>query len=242
MEEGTMKLLRAGISMGLLMAGTIAYALPSFQGHVLFEGGGYQSTQGEAQFIGINTLIGDQFNVSNRHDTNTIFGIGYLVDGYRNGRYSIDYGINAFYLAKTKVSGTITQELLFTNLAYSYYVSHLPVYLFAKGSIDTNYNNVAITIDAGLGPNFMETNLFTESSLDGITQPDNAFSGETTTTTLSGMLGIGIKFMVEKIPVEFGYRYFYLGEGSLKPSNNQILNNLNTGDTSAQALLLTFRI
>lgn len=229
-------------SIALLVASTATCAMPSFTGHFLFEGGGYQSTSGKAQFIGVNTLIGDQFNVTNRNDTNTIFGVGYLVDGYRTGRYSIDYGINAFYLAKTKVSGTITQELTFTNLSYNYYVSHLPVYLFAKGSINTNCNNLAVTIDAGVGPNFMNTNLYADSSLDGVTVPDNAFAGNNATTVFSAMLGIGVKFMVKQVPLEIGYRYFYLGEGSFKPVSDQVLNQLKTGNNTAQALLLTVSV
>lgn len=230
------------LTAALLVTSTATFSMPSFPGHFLLEGGGYQNTSGKAQFIGINTLIGDQFNVTNRNDTNTIFGVGYLVDGYQTGRYSIDYGINAFYLAKTKVSGTITQELTFTNLAYNYYVSHLPVYLFAKGSINTNCNHLAVTIDAGVGPNFMNTNLYADSSLDGVTVPDNAFAGNNATAVFSAMLGVGVKFMVKQVPLEIGYRYFYLGEGSFKPVSDQVLNQLKTGNNTAQALLLTVSI
>ena len=202
----------------------------------------YESDQGQSQFISINGLIGDQYNVSKHHDTDGIIGIGYLMNGYNANRYGVDFGINAFYLAPTEVTGTITQELLFTNLEYKYTVSHLPVYLFAKGYMDLNYNCLGLTMDLGIGPNFMKTNMHHDTSLDGITLPDNAFKG-TSTTTFSGMAGIGLKFYVmNHVPLEVGYRYFYLGEGDFKSRTPEILNKLKTGNNSAHALLLTLSV
>jgi len=231
--------LRITISAALALASTQVYSY-QLNGHFLLEGGGYSSTQGQSQQVDISGLIGDRFNVTNRHDTNTVFGVGYLVEGLKTGRFGIDYGINAFYLAKTKVSGTITQELVFTNLAYDYYVSHLPVYLFAKAYVNTNYSNLALTVDAGVGPNFMNTNLYNDTSLDGITLPDNAYIGNFSTTVFSAMAGIGLKFNVmNQLPVEIGYRYFYLGEGYFNPRTSAILNKLQTGNNSAQALIIT---
>jgi len=223
----------------LTSASASAYQL---SGHFLLQGGGYVTTSGENQMININGLIGDEFNVTHHQQSNAVFGVGYLVDGLRRGHYGLDYGIDAFYLSKTKVSGTITQELLFTNLAYRYYISHLPVYLFAKGYADLNCNHLALTVDAGIGPNFMKTMQYQDTSLDGVTLPDHAFSGHSK-TVFSAMAGIGLKFMVlQQYPLELGYRYFYLGQGSLHPRTNQILNNLKTGTNTAQALILTLSI
>jgi len=219
---------------------TYSYQLPV---HFFIEGGGYGSHQGKAQNVAITGLIGDHFSVTDQNDTNTIFGVGVLVDGWKRDRYGIDYGINVFYLAKTRVTGTITQEFLFTNLAYQYYVSHLPVYAFAKGYVNTNYNNLAVTVDAGIGPNFMYTTQYADSPLNANTLPDNAYVGNVTTTVFSAMAGIGLKLNVMgQVPVELGYRYFFLGEGQLKPRTTQILNNLKTGNASAQALVLTVSI
>jgi opacity protein-like surface antigen len=230
---------RAAASCALLLACTEASAY-QLSGHFLLEGGGYSSTAGQSQQVNITGLIGDRFNLTNQHDTNTIFGVGYLVDGPQNARFGVDYGINAFYLAKTKVSGTITQELVFTNLAYNYYVSHLPVYLVAKGRVNTNYNHLVVTVDAGVGPNFMNTNLYADTSLDGITLPDNAFAGNFSTTVFSAMVGIGLKFNgIEQFPIEIGYRYFYLGSGYFNPRTGEILNQLKTGNITAQAIILT---
>lgn len=234
------RLIRAASATLLCMAISHAYAFTAPKGHLLLEGGGYYSTQGKYQYININGLIGDQFNITDRNDMSTIFGFGYLFEGLRNGRFGLDYGVNVFYLAKTKVSGTITQENLFTNLAYKYYVSHLPVYLFAKGFFNTNYNSLAITVDLGIGPNFMSTNLYQDSSLDGVTVPDNAYQGNFSNTTLSEMVGIGVKFnLMNQLPVEIGYRFFNLGQGSFNPRSTQILNQLRTGNNTAQAIVLT---
>jgi hypothetical protein len=230
---------RAAASCVFILACTETSAY-QISGHLLLEGGGYYSTAGQSQQVNITGLIGDRFNVTNQHDTNTIFGVGYLVDGPRNARFGIDYGINAFYLAKTKVSGTITQELKFTNLAYNYYVSHLPVYLVAKGHANTNCNHLVVTVDAGVGPNFMNTSQYADSSLDGITLPDNAYTGNFSTTVLSAMAGIGLKFDgIEQFPIELGYRFFYLGSGYFNPRTGEILNQLKTGNITAQAIILT---
>jgi opacity protein-like surface antigen len=237
------KLSRITAVLSLSLACTSAFSYNNLPIHFLVEGGGYYSTQGKAQRVNIDGLIGDQFNITNRNDTNAIFGAGFLLDGLRKGNFGFDYGINAFYLAKTKVSGTITQELLFTNLAYNYYVSHLPVYLFAKGFYSTDYNHLAITADLGIGPNFMNTNLYDDSSLDGITLPDNAYTGNFSNTVFSGMVGVGVKYTVmNQFPVEIGYRYFYLGEGSFNPRTSAIQNKLHTGNNTAQALLLTISV
>lgn len=220
-----------------------AYSLNNLSGHFLLEGGGYYSTQGKSQFVNITGLIGDQFNISNRNDTNTIFGAGYLFDGPRSGNFGVDYGINVFYLAKTKVSGTINQENIFTNLAYNYYVSHLPIYLFAKGFMNTSCQSLAITADLGIGPNFMNTNLYQDSSLDGITLPENAYQGNFSTTTFTVMAGLGLRYnIMNQVPVEIGYRYFNLGEGSFNPRSNQILNKLRTGNNTAQAIVVTVSV
>src|SRR5262249_51268278 len=130
---------------------------------------------------------------------------------------------------------------LFTNLAYEYDVTHLPVYLFAKGFMNASHD-FAITVDAGIGPNFMKAKMHHDTSLDGITLPDNAFTGSESTTTLSAMAGIGLRFNVMQFPLEIGYRFFYLGEGRFHANSPAIQNHLKTGNITAQALILTLSI
>lgn len=177
------------ISLYLCTAQSDAFALNP--GHFILEAGGYRSTQGKGQQINIEGLIGDHFNVTSRHDTNGLIGLGYLLPGTKQSRFELDYGLNAFYLFKTGVKGTITQELMFTNLAYQYDVSHLPVYATAKARITTNSDKISIAIDAGVGPNFVNTSNYTDWSIDGgMTLPDHAFSGKTK-TVFSATAGIG---------------------------------------------------
>ena len=219
-------------------------------GHTVLQLGGYLSSQGEAQHINIQGLIGDNFSVTKRSGGNGLVGLGYLVDGkdhYFNGQerylFKMTYGINAFYLGKTPVSGTVTQENMFTNLSYGYNVSHFPVYAAAKATVDLKSTPYALTVDAGIGPNFITTSGFQERSLDGITLPDRAFSGHTT-TTFSAMVGVGLKVnhVFGDAPLECGYRFFYLGQGNFNTLSNQITNSLSTGSNYANALVCSVTV
>lgn len=222
--------------------------LPSFpaslkQGQVVIQAGGYWSSQGQTQHINIQDLIGDQFVVTRGERNNGLLGLGYFLDGQENELYKIIYGINAFYLAKTAVTGAVVQENLFTNLSYHYYVTHYPVYAVVKSIIKTTSPNHALTIDLGIGPNFMRTNGFNETSLDGITIPDNIFSNRTN-TTFTASIGAGIRFnqIFGKAPLECGYRFFYLGQGHFTTINSQVLNTLNTGTNYANAVMCSISV
>lgn len=236
------KFLKIAATSALFLACTQVYSYNLPPGHFLLEGGWYRSDQGKAQDVAITGLVGDRFDVTNHHDSNSVFGVGYLWDAMTCERYGVGYGINVLYFAKTKVKGTITQEFLFTNLAYQYSISHLPIYAFAKGYYNVN-DKFALTLDAGIGPNFMSVGQYSDSSLDGgVTLPDNAYTGNFSTTAFSGMVGVGVKFKVGCFPVEVGYRYFSLGEGYLNPRSDQILTQLKTGNNTAQALMVTVSV
>jgi hypothetical protein len=227
-------------AMFFLCSHTHAYTrLP---GHFIVEGGAFYSSQGQSQIVAIDGLIGDQYNVTNRHDWGSIAGIGYLLDGPQWGRVTLDYGINVFYLSKTKVSGLIKQEMLYNNMAFQYYVDNLPLYAVVKALVDTNFYNLTATIDAGLGPNFMATTQFKDPPLNDYTIPDNAYSGHPN-VTFSAMAGVGLRYnLMNTLPVEIGYRFFYLGSGYLNPNNPAVLNQLKSGKNIAQALLFTISI
>ena len=212
-------------------------------GHGLLQFGGYWSEQGREQHININGLIGDDFTVTNAKSNNGLVGLGYFVKGQERDRWQMTYGINAFYLAKTAVTGTIIQENLFTNLAYTYNVTHYPIYAVAKSSFKTPLSNNLITLDAGIGPNIMQTGAVQERSLDKITVPDHVFSGRTT-TAFSATLGLGVKInhVIGDKALELGYRFFYLGQGSFNRETNQVINTLNTGNNYANALVCSFII
>lgn len=231
-------LLRVISSTALALSASPVFSLNLQLGHLVFEGGVYNATQGKTQYIPIKGLIGNRFNVTNRFDSNALFGLGYYVDGFKSDRFSLDYGINAFYLAPTNVFGTIDQELLFTNLAYGYDVKNIPIYAAVKAHVKTSSSKFALTLDSGIGPNFLKTNNYRDWPLDGMTLPDNAFSGRSN-VTLSAMAGIGLQFTPAKghAPIECGYRFFYLGEGGFNARCNSILNTLKTGNNYAQAFV-----
>jgi hypothetical protein len=213
-------------------------------GHAVVQLGGYWSSQGKAKHINIDGLIGDDFTVSSGTGSSGLVGLGYFIDGQQKDLFNIAYGINAFYLAQTGVSGNVVQEGLFTNLSYGYHVTHYPVYAVAKSTVNTKSQKHALTIDLGIGPNFMRTDGFQEHSLDGgITIPDNVFSGRTT-TTFSAMTGVGIKFnnFFGPAPLECGYKFFYLGQGSFNKKTNQLLNTLNTGSDYANAVMCSITV
>lgn len=210
-------------------------------GHAAISLGGFSVSEGKSQNINIQGLIGDHYTVKDHHDQNALIGLGYFIDGLEKNIFTISYGLNAFYLPKTLVKGTIVQEHLFSNLAYSYHISNLPIYAVGKTQINNSSNKYAINIDVGIGPNFIKTSHYHETPLDsGITLPDNAFAGHKR-TVFSAMGGIGIQFnnIYANIPVELDYRIFYLGQGNLDKQSNQLLNTLKTGTSYAQALVLS---
>jgi len=213
-------------------------------GHVVGQLGGFWSTQGKSQHVNMATLIGDNFTVTSSNDGNGLGGVGYFIEGQEYNLFKMAYGINGFYLAKTSVMGNVVQENLFTNLSYGYNVTHYPVYAVAKSTIPVKSQKYALTIDAGIGPNFMRVSNFQEKSLDGgMTIPDNIFSNHTT-TTFSAMTGIGVKInnVFGTLPLECGYKFFYLGQGRLRINNNQVLTALNTGSDYANALMCSLTV
>ena len=212
-------------------------------GHAIIQLGGYWSIQGENQHINIDGLIGDQFTLTNGNASNGLAGVGYFIDGQDTRRFTMSYGLNFFYLAKTAVTGDVIQENLFTNLAYRYNATHYPLYAVAKSTIKTPFPKNDLTLDVGIGPNFMWVSGFKEQSLDGITIPDNIFSSHTS-TTFSATVGVGLKVnqFFGQAPLECGYRFFYLGQGHLNATTNQVQHNLNTGSDFANAVMCSITV
>jgi hypothetical protein len=207
-------------------------------GHLVLQLGAYQGIQGEQQHINIESLIGDTFTVDDQHDTNGLVGLGYYLNGPTWGRIKTSFGVNAFYLAKMSVSGDVIQENYFDNLSYSYSVKDYPIYAMAKSIINLNSAKYALTFDAGIGPNFIQATNFQEKSKDGVTLPDDPFSSHTA-TALSETVGIGVRIndVFGRLPLEIGYRFFYLGQGRFSTNNNQVLDTLTTGKTYANAII-----
>ncbi len=232
------------ITLGLLLSSYLNTSFAELNSNTawVIQAGGFTATQGKAQHVDINNLIGDDFSVSNSHAQNFLLGLGYYFKGLSFNKINLLYGLNAFYFAPTKVKGEITQEGLFTNLSYQYDLANYPIYLAGKALIQPGQNSsYNWSFNLGLGPNFIKTNSFSESSLDnGQTEPDNIFTGKTT-VTLSAMAGFGLRInhAIAQLPIEIDYRFFYLGQGELKSNNSEVNNNLYTGHNYASALLIS---
>jgi len=234
-------------SLGILLASSQSLSYDIKQelthGHPSLQLGGFWSIQGKPQQININGLIGDYFNVRNGNDGNVLAGAGYYIDGPNIKNNKMQYGLNFFYLAPTRVNGTVLQENLYTNLSYNYKATHYPLYFIAKSMFETKHPKYGVTLDAGIGPNFMSTTNFQENSLGDNSIPDQIFSGAST-TTFSVTAGIGLKvnqFFGQR-PLECGYRFFYLGQGNFNALTTQTLNTLNTGPGFANALMCSITI
>ncbi|VEB35214.1 hypothetical protein [Legionella cherrii] len=219
-------------------AGTMGNVSPSNLWSVPIQGGFFGASQGKEQHIDIDGLIGNQYTLDSNSQISGLVGVGLYFNGPSFHWLQLSYGVDAFYLGQTKVRGDINQEDLFTNFSYQYSIQNVPVYAAAKALISTNNPKYNITVDAGIGPNFMWTSGYHETPLEDFAIPDNAFEGAST-THFSVMAGAGIRLnnIIGPMPVECGYRFFYLGKSHLNAVNDQYLDNLTTGDTYANALV-----
>lgn len=207
------------------------------------QGGFFAASEGSSQDVAINGLAGNHYTVDNGSQYSGLVGIGLYYNAAPYEHFQLSYGVNAFYLGQTSVSGDIVQEQLFTNLAYRYNIQNVPVYAAVKALIYTNNPLYNFTLDGGIGPNFMRISGYRETPLNSYTLPDNAF-GATNTTTFSATAGIGLRVnnLLGKMPIECGYRFFYLGRGDLVKNNEQVLNDLNTGNSYANALICSVTV
>lgn len=212
-------------------------------GYTVVQLGGYWGTAGEEQNLNIRYLLGNHYTLTSKTSSNGLFGLGYYVNGLDRDRFHLDYGINGFFLANTRVGGQIVQEQRFTNLNYRYAIQHIPVFFAAKALLKHQSNQYNITFDAGIGPNVMKVNQYQEKPLNEFTIPDNGFSSHTQ-ATFAAMAGLGVRInhVFGEAPLECGYRFFYLGQGQLQRNNNQLLNTLKTGNAFGNALLCSITV
>ena len=209
--------------------------------------GGFWRNAGAEQFIGIQDLIGDRFTVTNGSDFNGLFGVGYFLNAKNYARVNTALGLNWFYLPRTAVSGTVIQEDLFPNLLYQYNITNYPLYVVAKAMIDTLSPGRQITLNAGIGPNFMRMSRFSETSITqtlAFSSEPQAFFSSKTVTNFSATAGVGIllKHVFGDAPLACGYQFFYLGEGRFNIANDQLINTLKTGQMYANAAVCSIHI
>jgi hypothetical protein len=228
----------------LLPTLVFSYSPPIINEYFTLQLGGYFGTQGKTQHVDITNLIGDTYRITNKTSFSGLVGLGYYLSGQAYSAYEMHYGINLFFLPKTAAEGHIVQEGLFTNLAYHYTVRHYPLYAMAKSTMYTPSNTYALTLDAGIGPNFTKADNLDTSSLDGSTSiPETLFFSHSN-TTLAATAGIGIKKenAFGNAPLECGYRFMYLGKNNFVSANSQVPGKLYTGTMYANAILCAIMI
>ena len=230
-------------SASLFLCLSPSYAFDLKQVEIPVQLGFFESNPGQAEHINIQGLIGNQYTITSNQTESALIGTGLFIPGLDTDLFKLSYGINGFYFGKTSVYGNIIQENVFTNLSYQYTIQHVPVYLAAKAKIKTSSEKYKVILDAGLGPNWMNVSHYNETSLDGITLPDNIFSSHST-VVFSATAGVGLRVnnVFGTIPLECGYRFFYLGQGHLNSRTNQVLNTLSTGENYANALICSVTV
>src|SRR3990167_8574718 len=184
------------------------------KGHPILQLGGYWGIAGDTQHINIQGLVGNTYTANHQTDGNILVGAGYFLDGQVVRSAQLSYGLNWFYLGRANYSGTVTQEDLFTNLSYQYDITHYPLYAIVKSTMamTSKLPQYKITVDVGIGPNFIKTGSYQETPINNNSIPNTPFPGKTT-TTFSTTVGVGIKRnnVFGRVPLECGYRFFYLG-------------------------------
>ena len=208
------------------------------KGHLVLELGGFYATQGKEQDIDVETLVGNRYTVKSRDQGNGLAGVGYFLDGPERGRFKFSYGANVFFFGTTSTKGYIIEEHLDTNLSYTYKIQNIPLYFMGKNVVKTNSEKYDLVFDVGVGPNFIQASHYNEVPLTTYTVPDDAFKAHTG-TAFSATVGAGFRFnnVVDKVPLECGYRFFYLGQGHFASDNDLVLSNLKTGNNYANAII-----
>ncbi len=212
------------------------------QGEINLHAGWFDAHQGKSQHVSIQDLIGDHFSVRKNWDDNVLVGLGFYLPWKDFFCMQWQYGLDAYYLADTTVKGTITQENLYTNLSYRYNITNYPIYIALKGIYHYN-EQYQITFDAGIGPNVISTSSYKESTLNADTLPDHLFSGNNR-VALTVNLGVGLRLQpwAKLLPVEIGYRFFYLGQSRLSTANTTVTDHLYTGQSYAHAIIATIAL
>jgi hypothetical protein len=217
--------------------------------HINLYLGGVETTAGKTQQVNVDFVLPAEYTFKENRQWNAVLGLTLLggVGVFREFKtirnFLFSYGVGAFYLSKVRVSGIVSQAKLFNNLGYSYDITNIPAYVFLKTKADIFEGKHQLVLDVGFGPNVMTMYNYGEWAINRTSLKDNAFKGSRE-TTLSFTSGFAIHFnkIFGDLPVELGYRFFYLGVGHLNINNNQYATNLSTGPSYANAIVCSLII
>lgn len=221
-------------------AGTMGKVDSHFKGHFLAQIGGYWASQGKSQDLALaEGLVGNRYSIQTHNQGSGLVGLGYLLDGPMiYNRFPISYGIDTFFLGQTSYKGYIVEEFQYTTLSYRYKIQHIPLYFVAKTLVNTKSDKFKLAFDAGIGPNFMRA-----SHYNDFTYLDNAFD-DRNNVAFATTVGASIRFSndAQQLPIECGYRFFYLGQGEFTIANHQVKSSVKTGTNYANALICSITI
>ena len=202
--------------------------------------GGTRGTVGEAQHVDIEGVIGDYFSIEDGKINGGIIGFTHYLESkeFDSDHFSLDYTLSVFYFPEKRVSGFVTQENLVTNLDYEYTLANVGSYVGIRvmNNRDASRFNYAFNLEFGMVQ--IITDGFVERSLTPYSVPDFIFKGKTT-SSFSANTGVAARLndVFGGNTLECGYRFFYLGKGSLATRNDRVANGLSTGQNYTNAFL-----
>ena len=206
-------------------------------------GGGAWILHGQNQTINIDSAASDYFSVNHTNSNTGIVGAGFYLDNLelRNKRFTVQYTATAFYLPVTRIFGSGTLGETASNFTYDFSVGYLPTLFglkFTDKPVEKPYH---VTIDLGLGFDTLFVSGFHGTNVVPPTVPD--YFAKNTDYSLAATAGVGFKVYPSaySIPIEIGYRFFYLGQGHL-PAIYPALGPLGTGYNYANVVMLTLEL
>lgn len=232
----------SAFSSAVSFAGSMGEPGSAFNGHFLVQLGGYSAIQGTEQDIHLRgNPVSNRFTVKTHNQGSGLVGLGYMLDGPTVlDKFPISYGIDTFFLGQTSVSGHVIQSGRYKNFSYRYKIQNIPLYFDAKTVVNTKSDKVKLAFDVGIGPNFMSASRYFETALNDTVVAKKDFSSRDN-VNFSVTVGAGLRFndAPGRLPIELGYRFFYLGQGKFHINHHQASNALKTGDNYANALVCT---
>lgn len=202
--------------------------------------GGYFGSYGKAQLVDVADLNGNWYTLTKRSSNNVLLGANYYLDACNYPKFKLQAGLDLFYLPNSSVGGDINleQQVQNENLSYNYSAQNIPLYFAARAKTKELNQHFDLVFDVGIGPNFIRTSNYQQSSLTSYTLSNNQIFSANNNVSFSAMAGVGARLytLFGDLPLECSYRFMYLGQGSLAINDTQLLNTLVTGNNYANTI------